>query len=313
MINTRELLSCLCLCVLGLIPCYAQQSTDIKGKWDLEITKDGQQLPSWLEIYKSGNATLVGRFVYAFGSARPVAEVKMDKEKGTFRFSIPPQWEPDGNDMEFEGMLVGEALKGTMKYTDGKVYNWTASRAPRLAYQPDPAWDEPIELFNGKDLAGWKATGKNQWMVENGILTSKKSGANLVSEELFTDFKLHVEFRYPKGSNSGIYLRGRYEVQIEDNKGMEPSNTLFAGIYGFLTPNEMAAKDPGEWQEYDITLIGRRVTIVANGKAVIVDQNIPGITGGALDSKEAEPGPFLIQGDHGPIEFRKFVVTPIAK
>lgn len=126
----------------------------------------------------------------------------------------------------------------------------------------------------------------------------------------FKNFKLHVEFKYPKGSNSGIYLRGRHEVQIEDNIGMEPSSLLLGGVYGFLTPNEMAAKEPDEWQTYDITLNGNRVTIVANGKEIITEQTIPGITGGALNSREGEPGPLLIQGDHGPIEFRSIVITP---
>ena len=299
--------------VLCLSFCYhstldAQFNKTIQGRWDLVIEKDGEQLPSWLEIYKSGHKTLIGRFVYASGSARPIAEVKTADEK--FSFVIPPQWEGGDMDMAFEGRLDGNGLKGTMRYVDGQIYQWTANRAPKLAYSKNPKWGEPIQLFNGKDLSGWKALGENQWVVENGILKSPKSGANLVTEEQFNDFKLHIEFRYPEGSNSGVYLRGRYEVQIEDNKGMEPSNTLFAGIYGFLTPSEMAAKNPGEWQQYDITLIGRRVTVVANGTPVIIDQTIPGITGGALDSKEGEPGPFFIQGDHGPIEYRNIIVTP---
>ena len=284
---------------------------DLKGRWDLVVQKDGQQLPSWLEVYKSGRSTLVGRFVYAFGSARPVAEVKMDGNK--FSFQIPPQWEGGTMDMLFEGNIEGDALKGTMRYTDGKMSDWTGTRAPKLSHTINPIWGAPTALFNHKDLSGWTAKGENQWTVKEGILTNSKAGANLISEEKFTDFKLHVEFRYPEGSNSGIYLRGRYEVQIEDNYGMEPSSTLFAGVYGFLTPNEMVAKPAGEWQAYDITLIGRRVTIVANGKEVITNQNIPGITGGALDSREEEPGPIFIQGDHGPIEFRSIVITPIVK
>jgi hypothetical protein len=104
-------------------------------------------------------------------------------------------------------------------------------------------------------------------------LTSPKSGSNIISDQTFNDFKLHIEFRYPKESNSGVYLRGRYEVQVEDNKGKEPSSTYFGGVYGFLTPNEMAAKAAGEWQSYDITLVGRKVTVVANGKKIICDQN----------------------------------------
>jgi len=288
----------------------SQKANPLEGRWDLVIDQNGEKLPSWLEVIHSGNKTLVGRFVYAFGSARPVAEVKV--KDGRFSFAIPPQWEPGDKYMEFEGQLVGEQIKGTMVYTDGKTYNWEGKRAPVLPYVNTPAWGEPIDLFNGKDLKGWKAGGeKNQWTVESGVLKSPKSGVNLISDEAFMDFKLHVEFKYPKGSNSGIYLRGRYEVQIEDGYGKEPSDIYFAGIYGFLTPNQMAAKPAGEWQTYDITLIGNRVTIVANGIAVITDQIIPGITGGAIDSHEAEPGKFLIQGDHGPVEFRKFVVTPI--
>ncbi len=286
----------------------AQDENPLEGKWDLVIEKDGTQLPSWLEITHSGTNTLVGRFVYAFGSARPISEVVVNND--VFSFVIPKQWEPEGTDMTFTGALDGEGLKGTMIYTDGQPYSWTAVRAPKLDYVAKAKWGKTKELFNGKDLSGWKAMGENQWVVEDGILSSPKSGANLVSEEKFKDFKLHAEFKVPSGSNSGIYLRGRYEVQITDDKGSDPSSVLFGGIYGFLTPNEMAANDASEWQTYDITLIGRRVTIVANGKTIINDQNIPGITGGALDSKEGEPGPFLIQGDHGPIMFRKFEVTP---
>ncbi len=311
-IKSTLLFVCLGL-LLSTIPTNsnAQESNPMEGRWNMVISQEGKQLPSWLEITHSGNNTLVGRFVYASGSARPVAEVKLND--GKFNFSIPPQWEPAGVDMQFEGMMDGDGLTGTMVYTDGNTYNWKATRAPKLTYNNNPKWAKPISLFNGKDLAGWHTEGENQWLVEKGILKSPKSGSNLISNETFTDFKLHVEFRYPEGSNSGIYLRGRYEVQIADNKGMEPSNVLLGGIYGFLTPNEMVAKAAGEWQVYDITLVGRRVTIVANGVTIISGQNIPGMTGGAMDNNEAEPGPIMIQGDHGPVEFKSMVITPIAK
>ncbi len=289
----------------------AQDSNSLEGRWDLEISKDGTQLPSWLEVKKSGFKTLVGKFVYAFGSARPIAHIK--QKKGKFSFSIPSQWETDQEitNMDFEGQLVDGKLQGTMRYIDGKTYTWKGVRAPKLPHTKNPIWGAPIQIFNGKNLDGWHATGKNQWTVESGILTSKQSGSNLVTNQKFTDFKLHIEFRYPKDGNSGIYLRGRYEVQVADNQGDEPSSIKFGGVYGFLTPNEMVAKAAGEWQAYDITLIGNRVSIVANGVNIINDQIIPGITGGALDSKEGEPGSFLLQGDHGPIEYRNIVVTPI--
>jgi len=166
-------------------------------------------------------------------------------------------------------------------------------------------------LFNGKDLTGWHAMGnQNQWVAEDGILRSPHSGANLVTDMVFTDFKLHIEFRYPKESNSGVYLRGRYEVQIEDSKGKEATKDYLGAVYGFIAPTEQVAKAPGEWQSYDITLTGRMVTVIANGVTVICNREIPGITGGAINSKEEDPGPLLIQGDHGPVDYRNIIITP---
>jgi hypothetical protein len=289
--------------------CHAQDKVDFIGRWDLTMNLENRDAPSWLEIRKSGNSTLVGRFVYASGSARPISEIEVNE--GQFRFSIPPQWEAGSLDMVFSGRVVEGKLIGTMMYTDGKTYSFTGVTAPDLDYNSNPRWGKKVELFNRKDLTGWQATGENQWVVRDGILTSAKSGSNLVSNQKFQDFKLDIEFRYPEGSNSGIYLRGRYEVQIIDSKGLAPSDILFGGIYGFLTPNQMAAKSASEWQTFEITLNGRRVTIVANGIPIIQDQIIPGITGGAIDSHEGEPGPFMIQGDHGPIEIRKMTITPM--
>lgn len=283
------------------------QPKPIEGRWNLTITKDGKELPSWLEVRHSGFNMLVGRFVYAFGSARPVSEVKW--KDGVFSFSLPPQWEPGNQHLVFEGTVAGDQLKGTMTYTDGKTSAFIGQRAPSLQRASAPAWGEPMALI-GNDLTGWKADGKNQWVVENGVLRSPASGANLFTEQKFADFKLHVEFRYPKGSNSGVYLRGRYEVQISDGQGAQPQDDQFSGVYGFLEPNRAVAKAAGEWQTYDITLVGRTVTVVANGVTVICEQVIPGITGGALDSREGEPGPILLQGDHGPIEFRNMIITP---
>jgi len=279
------------------------------GRWDITIDRNGKPAPSWLEVQLSGNRTLVGSFVGIVGSARPVAEVKFNQ--GKFHFTIPPQWEQGEQDFLIEGELVGAGIQGTITMSDGKKYNWKGVRAPYLDRKDKPKWGRAIALFNGKNLDGWKATGKNQWIVKDGILVSPHSGSNLISEQKFTDFKLHAEFRYEQGSNSGIYLRGRHEVQIEDTpKDKHPDSHYFGGVYGFLIPSDLANNPAGEWQTYDITLIGRKVTLVANGKTVICNQEIPGITGGALDSQEGEPGPIYIQGDHGPVEFRKITITP---
>lgn len=279
----------------------------IEGRWDITITIAGKNAPSWLEVHHSGLHTLVGRFTGTGGSARPISKVYYSD--GKMSFSIPPQWET-GSDLSVEGTLQNDHLTGTIIFPDGKKYSWTAVRAPALRAPVEPAWGDPVQLFNGKDLSGWRATGKNQWQVENGILRSKQSGSNLVTVENFKDFQLHVEFRYSKGSNSGVYLRGRYELQIADSKGMEPSIDQLGAVYGFISPSDMMAKDAGEWQSFDVTLAGRMVTVALNGKTIICNQEIPGITGGALDSKEGEPGPIYIQGDHGPVDFRSIVITP---
>ena len=290
----------------------AQEGHPLEGKWNLTITEDGKEVPSWLEVHHSGTNTLVGSFCYKFGSARPVAEIKK-LEGGKFSFSIPNQWEPAGFDMEIIGMLEGEKLSGTLIYTDGKTFPFTGMPAPKLTYNENPKWGKSEKLFNGKNLDGWKAMGENQWVVEDGVLKSPKPGANLVTNEKFKDFRIQAEFRYAKDGNSGLYLRGRYEVQIADNKGLEPSSIYFGGIYGHLTPNENVAKAAGEWQTFDITLIGRRVTIIANGKTIIENQNIPGMTGGALDNDESAPGPILLQGDHGPVEFKSITITRVVE
>lgn len=280
----------------------------IEGRWDISIMIDGKPAPSWLEVMHSGYTHLVGHYVGVSGSARPISKIIFSN--GKMSFTIPPQWEKENNDMVFEAMLQGDSLVGTVVAANGQTYNWTGRRAPLLKRSAAPVWGKPVVLFKGDNLDKWQALGENQWVAESGNLKSPRSGANLVTKEKFNDFKLHIEFRCPKGSNSGVYLRGRYEVQIEDSKGKEPLKDLFGAVYGFLTPNEMAAKSADEWQSYDITLVGRIVTIVANGKEVICRQPIPGITGGALDSNEGEPGPVMLQGDHGPIEYRNIIITP---
>ena len=285
-------------------------SISIEGRWDITVDMDGKPVPSWLEVHHSGFHTLVGRFVGGGGSARPIS--KVNYSGGKMNFSIPPQWERSDNDLVVDGTVADvNNMSGTMVTPDGKTYNWKAVRAPSLKRSKDPVWGTPIKLFNGKDMSGWHITGeKNQWVVENGVMKSPHSGSNLVSDRKFNDFKLHIEFRYPKESNSGVYLRGRYEIQVEDSKGKEASVDYLGAIYGFIIPKEQMAKAAGEWQSYDVTLIGRRVTLIVNGKQVITDQEIPGITGGALDSNEGEPGPLQIQGDHGPVEYRNIIITP---
>lgn len=287
----------------------AQAPPPIIGRWDLTVKDLGFPACSWLEAQISGNNTLVGRFVGWGGSSRPIS--KIEPAGNAFHFSIPPQWEQGDGDFRLEGTVSGDSLSGTIVDPAGKQLAWTGKRAPALRRTRPPTWGTPITLFGGKDLSHWQLPAENnQWSAVAGVLTNAKAGGNLVTKQSFTDFKLHIEFKYPKDGNSGVYLRGRHEVQVEDTPPDRVRDEGLAGVYGFLAPLEDAAKGPGQWQTYDITLIGRRVTVVLNGTTVINGQDIPGITGGAITCDEAAPGPLMLQGDHGPIEYRNIVLTP---
>jgi hypothetical protein len=287
----------------------APRDVRLIGRWDITITTPTGSAPSWLEIDSSGREALVGRITGIVGSARPITEIIVAGD--SLRFAVPRQWENGNGELRVVGRLQGNRLVGRMTFPDNSTRSWQGVRAPLLVRAHAPAWGTPITLLDQNDLNGWLAMGSpNQWVVRNGVLSSPKSGVNLRTSRTFSDFKLHIEFRYPKESNSGVYLRGRHEVQIEDDYGQAPDSHRFSGVYGFISPSEIAAKPAGQWQTYDITLIGRMVTVVANGKMVICNQEIPGITGGAIDSNEGEPGPIYLQGDHGPVEYRNIVITP---
>jgi hypothetical protein len=210
----------------------------------------------------------------------------------------------------------GEKLTGTTRSREGAELTWVGVRAPALPKPNNVKWGTPIELFNGKDLAGWKLkdpTRPNGWKAVNDVLENEMPSSDIRTEKDFSDFKLHIEFNCPSKSNSGVYLRGRYEVQVMDSYGQPPESHRLGGLYGFIDPTENAGKPGGEWQTFDITLLGRYVTVVLNGKTIIDDKEIPGITGGAVNSREAEPGPLLLQGDHGKVSYRNMVLTPAAQ
>ena len=310
LITKTFLFVCLISCSSILKANCQQELPAIIGRWDITMNANGKQIPSWLEVQLSGTRTLVGQFVGSGGSARPISKINFSD--GKINFSIPPQWDSQNSDLIFEGTLSNDNLSGTITLPSGEKYNYTAVRAPSLNRTTEIKWSKAKALFDGKDLSGWHPSGDvNQWVVENGILRSPKPGSNLITDEKFTDFKLHVEFRCAETGNSGVYLRGRYEVQIIDSKTSEhePYKNGLGSVYGFLQPNQEAGKAAGEWQSYDITLIGRTVTIVLNGKTIICSAIIPGITGGALDGNEGEPGPIMFQGDHEPIEYRNITIT----
>jgi hypothetical protein len=286
------------------------------GRWDLTLKAPDREYPSWLEITQDG-AQFKARMVSRWGHARDIPKLELSGARITF---VSPKEEEDRkDDMIFEGhlidgKLIGGKIAGTTTGQDGTPWTWTGQRAPSLKRTSTPKWGRPIQLFNGKDTTGWKLIdpkAKMLWTVKNAALTSPGHGPELATVANFQDFKLHIEFNCPKGGNSGVYLRGRYELQIEDDPEPEALSQRTGGVYGFLAPSTEAPRKPGEWQAYDITLIGRRVTVALNDKTVLDNQEIPGITGGALDSHEGLPGPIYLQGsEEGRIAFRNIVITP---
>lgn len=185
--------------------------------------------------------------------------------------------------------------------------------APALSHKTPDSWSAPESLFNGRDLSGWAPDNlaANHWVAANGELQNLQAGANIRTTRTYGDFKLHIEYNCPPGGNSGVYLRGRYEVQVE----YEPpaKNDAFHGmgsIYGFIPPATVVDARPGQWEGYDVTLVGRNVTVVRDGVLIIDKADIPGITGGALDSRESEPGPIYLQGDHtGGLKYRNIAIS----
>jgi hypothetical protein len=282
---------------------------DMLGRWDVTVTGPSGGFPSWFELERS-DGDLQMRLVYVVGGVRPVTRFEICD--GTLRFVVPSWNEPGWQGPVFEGRFNGRWFGG-IAVTDVDTLRWTAVRAPRLGRRTAPIWGAPVTLFAGDDLDQWRPRSPGQspcWAMRDGALVVQPPCGDLVSRGRYRDFKLHAEFLVKPGADSGIWLRGRHEVQIRDGRrGFAPSDVTGA-IYSFLSPTADAERPAGEWQDLDVTLVGRRVTVVLNGTPVIVDQEIPGITGGALDSHEAAPGPIMLQGTEGEVWYRNVVITP---
>jgi hypothetical protein len=203
----------------------------------------------------------------------------------------------------------------------------------------------------GKDMTGWKlrVAKNNLWKIVGDVKMSDKNnkeleptgepgavpilvndlkvgqhGTDIYTEKEFGDCDVHVELMVPKGSNSGVYLMGRYEVQVLDSFGKKkPTKADLGGIYNTQDPiaENYEPKAPGEWQTLDIvfqtprfgadgkkTANARFLSVKLNGKEIQKDVDAPKPTGSELSSKEVATGPILFQGDHGPVAFRNLHV-----
>ncbi len=337
------LLFSLCSCKVENKPVSVPaQKTDISeflGQWTIDI-KGGSV--GWLEVRQEDNY-LDGDILWIGGSVLPVSSIflakdhvlvversnnivrTMDENKKPLKEQIVTSWlEITKNGEKINGILLSPHSNGIGVDTSGFV----GTKLPPVPPAPDMSkikFGEPITLFNGKDLSEWKLINENQkngFKVVDGVLVNDPvqvegsphvSYGNLRTEKVFDDFNLKLEVNVPEGNNSGVYLRGMYEVQVVDSykKPLDPHN--MGAIYSRITPTVSAEKPAGQWQSMDITLCDRHATVILNGIKIIDNQPIYGPTGGAIQSDVFASGPIYLQGDHGKVSYRNLVLTPVVK
>lgn len=326
----------LILALAAVSPAFADAGDAFIGHWALTLPRNGA---GWLGITREGGY-FDGSLLWYGGSVNPLDSVYLDGDT----LYVTRGWDVERKDASgnvvrkqrytetFALTVSGDTLSGKRAKPRAEGVGvekdmFSGKRIPPLPPAPDLTkvkYGAPIQLFNGKDLEGWTLTDShavNGWRVENGVLINDPvqtegkphiNYGNLRTEKEFEDFNLKLELNVPPNGNSGIYLRGIYEVQVCDSYGkpLDPHN--MGGIYSRITPAIAAEKPAGEWQAFDITLLDRHVTVKLNGQTIIDNAALEGCTGGALWSDEFRPGPLYLQGDHTGVQYRNIVLTPIA-
>lgn len=282
------------------------------GRWNLTGTAEHGDRVYWLEVTEE-RGTLTGVFLNRGGSPVPLQTVRVENGELIFRLAGPQ----DKPATEFRARLERGRLVGRAMQPDGTVVNWNGVRPPTWAAADANAphtFGSPVSLFNGTSLDNWHVQFKDRpsgWAVAGGVMSNEAKANNLISNGTFKDFRIDAEYKLEKGSNSGIYLRGRYELQVLDDYGQPADSHSHMSVYAWVAPRVNASRAPGEWQIMQATIVGNRVSVTLNGQKVHDNATIQAITGGALDADETAPGPIMIQGDHGKVSFRKLIVTPI--
>lgn len=286
-------------------PALQTQDDPAYGRWDMTAYRDGPDRAMWLELTPGSPPT--GRIQGWWRHAIPVGEVTV--REGTVEITLPENWL--SHFVRFEAEVQGDELTGTLIDRDGLRVRVVGVRAPSLERAESPEWGDPVDLL-ASGLEAWRiwASHRNGWSMNDGELVNVPLSSNLISLQSFDDFKLSIEVNVPPDGDSGIYLRGRYEVQVQDDFGEGPHSRRMGGIYGQVTPQSLPASPAGEWQKFEITLVGRRVTVELNGQTILDGAEIPGITGGALNSDEGAAGPLMLQGDHTAVRYRNIIITP---
>jgi hypothetical protein len=301
----------------------AGQSNPFVGSWNLTGTAPDTGYVYWLEVTDVGGQ-LSGMFLNRSGNPNPLAEIRVEGNELVFRGGQTGK--PAGPTYRARlesGRLVGRHTLPAPANAPGsaeRVVNWIGVRRPTwpaVNANGPHTFGPPVVLFDGKSLDAFTGQNRNTplgWTVVDGVAGNQAGANNLVSKQRFTDFKVEAEYRLGPKSNSGIYLRGRYELQLLDGTSdtTTPPNRRHMAIYGRTAPTAQVGQ-PGEWEQMTAVVVGNRVTVTVNGQRVHDNVEILGITGGALDANELEPGPIMIQGDHTGVWIRRFVVTPIGQ
>jgi hypothetical protein len=309
LLGMKQIYAALILAAVLVVPGLPLKgASPLAGRWDITVATPHGTLVDWLGVTEKNGALEI----WYQPPGGNVFQVKNFKADGAHLNLVLQEAAGGQPALTWDVDASGDKLAGTQKRGDatGEVIG---VRAPALIRPEPKSWSAPEPLFNGKDLTGWEPLdpAHNHWAAKNGELVNEAHGANLKTTRILDDFKLHIEFNCPDDGNSGIYLRGRYEVQIEyEPLAFNPPERRIGSIYGFLTPAVDLPRKPGQWESYDVTLVGRTVTVVRDGVTILDKQEIPGTTGGALDSNEGTPGPIYIQGDHtGGLRFRNITVS----
>ena len=319
-----------------LATAWAQnEAAPFMGRWALHLP-DGA---GWLHVHDE-EGYLDAELLWYGGSVLPVSNVYVNDGVLTVtrNYDVVRRGEMQGkparkhtvtNRLEIRrqgNRLIGIGIFPSRNAVGHNVVYFDGDKIPHLPPTPDLSkieYGDPVTLFNGRDLSGWSLINsrhKNGFKVENGVLINdpvQPDGehhiryGNLRTDQTFEDFNLKLQVNIPKGSNSGVYLRGLYEIQVLDSYGMDLDSHHMGGLYSRIAPSVAAEKPAGEWQDLDITLYKRHVTVVLNGTTIIDNQPALGVTGGALTADEFAPGPIYLQGDHGRVLYRNIVLTPI--
>jgi len=327
--STGHLLITSLICLSAPLISMADAASPYVANWALIIPGGNA---GWLGVNRQQDGSLKASMLWGGGSPFKLTNIKVREDKLVMS-RVKKNWKTKKNITEiFEAVIAGPFIKIERKILDhtGTITKHDKFNGKRIAmHQPAPnlstlEFGEPLDLIKKDELTGWKPLNENApncWSIKDGILSNRvegpdgkdRNGTNLRTERLFNDFKLTTDVRVPKHGNSGIYLRGIYEIQVSESFGKPVNCHNMGALYGRITPSESAEKPADEWQTFEIILCDRYVTVILNGKTIIDNQPAMGCTGGALTSDEFSPGPIYLQGDHTDVDYRNMILTPIIK